>query len=100
DPSDARALILIAETLEGNGEWVKAADAYAAANAAEPADATAAKVDQMREKAAFEAMPEPYRSIEASPTVTRAQLAALLGTRLGDTLRRSAAQPVVVTDTR
>jgi tetratricopeptide (TPR) repeat protein len=100
DASDTRALTLIAEILEANGEWVKAADAYAAVNAAEPADATAAKVDQMREKAAFEAMPEQYRSIEASPTVTRAQLAALLGTRLGDTLRRSAAQPVVLTDVR
>ena len=33
----------------------------------------------MREKAAFEAMPAEYRTIEASPTVTRAQLAALLG---------------------
>ena len=100
DPSDARALLLIAEILEASGEWVKAADAYAAANAAEPADATAAKVDQMREKAAFEAMPEQYRSIESSPTVTRAQLAALLGTRLGDVLRRGQPSPVVVTDVR
>jgi tetratricopeptide (TPR) repeat protein len=100
DPSDGRALLLIAEVLEGNGEWTKAADAYVAANAVEPSDATAAKVDQMREKAAFEAMPEQYRSIEASPTVTRAQLAALLGTRLGDTLRRAPAKPVVITDVR
>ena len=36
----------------------------------------------MREKAAFEAMPAEYRAIETSPTVTRAQLAALLGVRL------------------
>jgi tetratricopeptide (TPR) repeat protein len=100
DPSDARALVLIAEILEAGGDWTKAADAYAAANAVEPADATAAKVDQMREKAAFEAMPEQYRSIESSPTVTRAQLAALLGTRLGDTLRRAQPAPVVVTDVR
>ena len=100
DPSDARALLLIAEILEANGEWAKAADGYAAANAAEPADATAAKIDQMREKAAFEAMPDQYRSIETSVTVTRAQLAALLGTRLGDTLRRSQSQAVVVTDAR
>jgi tetratricopeptide (TPR) repeat protein len=100
DPADARALMLIAEILEASGEWAKAADAYTAANAAEPADATAAKADQMREKAAFEAMPEQYRSIETSSTVTRAQLAALLGTRLGDILRRSQSQAVVVTDTR
>ena len=40
----------------------------------------------------FEAMPAEYRAIETSPTVTRAQLAALLGTRLGDTLRRARRQ--------
>lgn len=100
DPTDARALLLIAEVLEATGEWTKAAAAYAAAHAVEPADATAAKIDQMREKAAFEAMPEQYRSIESSPAVTRAQLAALLGIRLGDTLRRAPARPVVVTDVR
>jgi tetratricopeptide (TPR) repeat protein len=100
DPSDARALMLIAEALEANRDWAKAADAYAAAQAAEPTDATAAKVDLMREKAAFEAMPEEYRSIGTSPTVTRAQLAALLGTRLGDVLRRAQPKPVVLTDVR
>jgi tetratricopeptide (TPR) repeat protein len=100
DPADGRALLLIAEVLEGNGEWVKAADAYTAANAVEPSEATAGKIDSMREKAAFDAMPEQYRSIEASPTVTRAQLAALLGIRLGDMLRRAQVKPVVVTDVR
>jgi len=45
-------------------------------------------------------MPPEYRSIETSPTITRAQLAALLGTRLGDMFRRAAAKPVVVTDAR
>lgn len=100
DPSDARALLLIAEVLEANRDWARAADAYAAANAVEPADANAAKIDEMREKAAFDSMPEQYRSIESSPTVTRAQLAALLGTRLGDVLRRAQAKPVVVTDAR
>jgi hypothetical protein len=54
----------------------------------------------MREKAAFESMPQEYRSIGTSPTVTRAQLAALLGTRLGDVLRRAAPKPVVLTDVR
>jgi tetratricopeptide (TPR) repeat protein len=100
DPADARALMLIAEILEGNREWEKAAEAYAAANAVEPSEAMVAKADQMHEKAAFEAMPEEYRAIETSPTVTRGQLAALLGTRLGDLLRRAPAKPVVMTDVR
>ena len=100
DPSDARALVLTAEILEAGRDWAKAAEAYAAANTVEPSDALAARIAQMREKAAFEAMPPEFRSIEESPTITRAQLAALLGTRLGDLLRRAADRPVVVTDGR
>ena len=100
DPADARALMLIAEILEGNREWAKAADAYAAANAVEPSEGASTRAELMREKAAFEAMPEEYRAIETSPTVTRGQLAALLGTRLGDLLRRAPGRPVVVTDVR
>jgi tetratricopeptide (TPR) repeat protein len=101
DPTDVRALTLIAEILESNHDWTKAADAYAAVNAVEPGDAVAAKIDQMREKAAFEAMPAEYRSIDQSPTVTRAQLAALLGARLEDLLRRArGSNAVLATDTR
>lgn len=101
DPSDVRALGLIAEIREASREWAKAADAYAAMNAAEPSEATVAKIDQMREKAAFERMPNEYRAIDMAPTVTRAQLAALLAVRLEDLLRRARAQnAVLVTDTR
>ena len=100
DPTDARALTLGAEILEATRQWAKAADAYASVNAVEPSDATTAKIDELREKAAFEVMPEEYRSIATSHAVTRAQLAALLGTRLGDLLRRAAGKPVVVTDLR
>ena len=100
DPADARALMLVAEIHEGNRDWAKAADAYAAVNALEPSETAAMKADLMRETAAFESMPAEYKSIETSPTVTRAQLAALLGTRLGDILRRAPGKPVVVTDVR
>jgi tetratricopeptide (TPR) repeat protein len=101
DPADTRALLLIAEIHEANRDWTKAADAYTALNAVEPSDATSAKIDAMRERAAFETMPAEYRAIEQSPTVTRAQLAALLGVRLEDLLRRArATNPAVMTDVR
>jgi tetratricopeptide (TPR) repeat protein len=100
DPTDVRALTLSGEILEGMHQWAKAADAFAAANALDPSDATAARVDVLREKAAFEVMPEEYRSIGTSATLTRAQLAAVLGTRLGELLRRAPGKPVVVTDLR
>lgn len=101
DPSDARALLLIAEIREANAEWLKAADAYAAVNAVEPSEATTVKVDRMREKAAFDAMPAEYRAIDSAPTVTRAQLAALLGVKLEALLRRArASNTAVMTDVR
>lgn len=101
DPSDTRALTIIADVYEGSGQWAKAADAYTAVNAAEPSEALAAKIDQMRQKAALEAMPADYRAIDTAPTVTRAQLAALIGVHLEDLLRRArAGTAVVTTDTR
>lgn len=101
DPGDARALQLVAEINEANRAWSKAADAYTALNAIEPSEATTAKIDQMRERAAFDAMPAEYRSIEESPTVTRAQLAALLGVRLEPLLRGArSSNPAVMTDVR
>jgi hypothetical protein len=46
-------------------------------------------------------MPAEYRSIETAATVTRAQLAALLGVRLDDLLKRAPrTNAVVITDTR
>ena len=101
EPGEARSLIVIAEIHEAQGEYTKAADSLAAAVALEPNPELDAKIEDLRERAAFEAMPPEYRSIDQSPTVTRAQLAALLGVRLDElvkgTRRRNA---VVITDTR
>ena len=101
DAADARALTLIAEIHETAGNWGKAADSYTALHAVEPSEAVSAKIDAMREKAAFEALPEEYRSIPSSQTLTRAQLAALLGVRL-ETLLRASRSPstAVMTDVR
>jgi tetratricopeptide (TPR) repeat protein len=101
DPADARALVLIAEIHEAAKEWTKAADAYTALHAVEPSDSTAAKIDLMREKAAFDAMPPEFRAIDSATTVTRGQLAALLGVKLEGLLRRArASDAVVLTDIR
>jgi tetratricopeptide (TPR) repeat protein len=101
DASDVRALMLVAEIYEAQKAWAQAADAYAAVNAVDPSDATAAKIDTMRENAAFDAMPEEYRHIDQSPSITRAQLAALLAVHLKGYLRPArASQGLVIVDTR
>ena len=101
EPSEPRTLILIGEIYEAQGEVAKAADAYGSAVALEPSDTLDRHIDELREKVAFAAMPEEYKSIESSTSVTRAQLAALVGVQLDPLLkgapRRNA---VVMTDTR
>lgn len=101
DPSDPRALVMLGEMYEAQGDYPRAIDTYMAAVALEPNDALDARIETLRERLAFEAMPEEYKAIEASPTVTRAQLAALFGVRLEDLLRRSRRRnAVVITDIR
>lgn len=101
DPNDTRSLTLIGEILESQQEYAKALDAYVAALALEPNEALSNRIEDLRERAAFDAMPAEYRTIESLPTVTRAQLAALLGVRLDELLKRTRSRnAVVVTDTR
>lgn len=101
NPSEARGLITLGEVYEAQGAFAQAADAYGRAAMLEPSAALDARIDAIRERAAFAAMPEQYRSIETSPTVTRAQLAALVGVRLAEIVKRARRDnAVVLTDTR
>jgi len=101
NPSEPRNFATIGEIYEALGDYAKAVEAYNAALAIEPSEALDARLDELRERAAFAAMPVEYKSIETSPTVTRAQLAALFGVRLDDVLRRARrTNSVVMTDTR
>jgi tetratricopeptide (TPR) repeat protein len=100
-PAESRNFVTLGEVYEAQGDYAKAAEAYGTAVALEPSEALDARIDELREKAAFAAMPEEYRTIETSPTVTRAQLAARFGVRLDDLLKRARrANAVVMTDTR
>jgi tetratricopeptide (TPR) repeat protein len=101
NPTEPRNFTTIGEIYEAQSDFVKAVDAYSTAVALEPSEAIESKLDELRARTAFAAMPEEYRSIETSPTLTRAQLAALFGVRLEDLLRRAPrSNPIVITDTR
>lgn len=101
NPTEPRNFVTIGEIYEAQEEYAKAIEAYTSAAALEPSDGLDAKLEELREKAAFAAMPAEYRSIEGAATVTRAQLAALIGVRLDDLLKRAPrTNTVVITDTR
>jgi len=101
DPSDSRTFALIGEIYEAQGNPAQAMGAYGSALALEPDEALDRHVDELRARAAFAAMPEEFRSIEASPSVTRAQVAALLGVELDELLKKAPRRnAVLMTDTR
>jgi hypothetical protein len=58
-------------------------------------------MDALRERLLIAGMPPEFQQIEVSPTVSRAQLAALFGVRLDDLMERSPSRDaVVITDSR
>jgi tetratricopeptide (TPR) repeat protein len=101
DPTDARALAIGAEIHERRREFQRAAEQYEAANAIDPSPALAAKIDAMRERAALASLPPEFQAIAQSPSLTRGQLAALIGVHLEGLVDRAGGrEAVVITDTR
>jgi tetratricopeptide (TPR) repeat protein len=101
DANDSRNFIVQADVLEAMAQYDQAAKALTSAAALEPSDALTQRIEALRERAAFESMPPEFRSIEGSPTIDRAQLAALIGTRLDALVKRAPRQSAaVITDTR
>ena len=84
DPSADRGVALRrAGLLAGQHEYVRAVEVYEGLLAIDPEDATAqAGAKAARESLALLSMPEEYRSIEEAPSITRADLAALLAVRV------------------
>lgn len=100
DASDTEALVTLAEVLEARHEWDRAIDAYERARTAGASDLDA-RIDDLRDRAALERLPEAYRAIPTTPRLTRGDLAALIGVRLSPLLRVSrGADARLITDSR
>jgi tetratricopeptide (TPR) repeat protein len=101
EPSDARAQLIAAEIHEARGEFDAAVRAYDAAYAIEPSEAVATRLERARERAELARLPEEYRAIASAESISRGELAALIGVRLGSFVEGTAArESVVITDTR
>ena len=87
DPSDAASLAQIAELLEARGDFAGALAAYGDSLAIEANVTVEGKRDALIARGELAKLPEPYRAIDAAPQVTRGDLAALIGVRLGPLLR-------------
>jgi Tfp pilus assembly protein PilF len=101
DSSDAETLALLGGVLEARGKIGEAADAFNRAVTIDPRPAWREKRDALRNRAVLEALPPEYREIPAAPSVTRGQVAAMIGMELDAIVRRAPRRPaVVLTDVR
>ena len=89
DPSDARSLVHVGEILEKRENLEAAREAYASAAALDSSPEITKKLDAVRNRLELEKLPPEYRAIEQATQVTRADLAALVGIRLGQLLENA-----------
>jgi tetratricopeptide (TPR) repeat protein len=99
EPSDAASLGQIAVITEGRGDLPEALRLYDESLAIESNADLTRRRDAVRERIELAKLPDEYRAIPEAPQVTRGDLAALVGVRLGPVLRQSR-DTVVVIDLR
>jgi tetratricopeptide (TPR) repeat protein len=101
DPTDAKSLQQIGEIFESRGDLESAAKAYGDALAIEPNADLERRLEAIRERTELASLPAEYRAIEEATQITRGDLAALIGVRLGPLLQaRSRPEAVLITDVR
>jgi tetratricopeptide (TPR) repeat protein len=97
DANDAEAHATVGAVLEAQNRLPEASAAYARAAALD--DRWKSKAESLKAAANTPVEPEGLRDLAASPTVSRAQLAALIGTRLSELLTRAPKRTTeIVTD--
>jgi len=100
DPGGDRGLLLkLAESLATLGEHERALDAYRRLLARDARDEEAYRRSaEVRREMELSQMPEEYRKITKGPTLTRADLAALLAVKVTALSRLPAGEPRVAVD--
>ena len=96
DPSDARAFVQLGEVLEAERDYGAAADAYGRAATLEPGAELFARAAAARAMAGVSRLPGPFQAMAKAARITRGDLAALLGVRLGALLDSAPRRDVVV----
>jgi len=100
DPTDAASLVQAGDLLDSRGDLEGAAKSYSAALAIEHDPAVQRKLDAVSSRLELSRLPEEYRAIEQASQITRGELAALIGVRLGAVLQGPPQHDAVITDIR
>jgi tetratricopeptide (TPR) repeat protein len=100
DPTDVVSRIRIGEMLDARGDLEGAMKMYTEANTLEPSAELRRRTAAIDARLAYLKLPAEYRAIPGASSITRGDLASLIGIRLQPLLDAAAAQPVVITDAR
>jgi tetratricopeptide (TPR) repeat protein len=101
DGNDAESHAALGAVLEARERYREASAAYARAAAIDPRPVWRERATALREKANLGAIPAEFRDLPSAATVSRAQAAALIGTRLQTLVERAPKRlAAVATDVR
>lgn len=100
DPTDATSRIRIGEMLDARGDLAGAMKMYTEANNLEPSADLRRRMAAIDARLAYSKLPPDYRAIPDAASITRGDLASLIGIRLAPLIEHAPAQPVVITDAR
>ena len=100
DPADAASRMRIGEMLDARGDLAGAMTMYTEANNLEPSAELRRRMAAIDARLAYLKLPAEYRAIPDGSSITRGDLASLVGIRLAALLERAPAQAVVITDAR
>jgi tetratricopeptide (TPR) repeat protein len=100
DPADAASLVAIGDLLDARGDLDGAGAAYRQAASIDPSQDLTAKIASVSKRALEGRLPPEFTAASTAPQITRGDLAALIGVRLEELVRRAPVSQVVMTDTQ
>ena len=100
DPADATSRVRIGEILDARGDIEGAMKMYTEASSLEPSAELRRRMAALDARLAYLRLPAEYRAIPAAPSISRGDLASLVGLRLAPLLSSAPARAVVITDAR
>jgi tetratricopeptide (TPR) repeat protein len=100
DATDAASRVRIGELLDARGDLAGAQKMYTEANNIEPSAELRRRLAAIDARLAYLKLPAEYRALPDAPSITRGDLASLIGIRLATLLERAPDQSVVITDAR
>jgi tetratricopeptide (TPR) repeat protein len=100
DATDAKSQAAVGAILAQQGDDMAALAAYERARSIDANEVPESVITRLRESVKLSKLPAEYRAIPGEATLTRAQIASLIGVRLESLIARARPQQVIITDIR